>query len=117
LTTEHNEAQVVTPPVRSRIAASILNGESTLSNQHVRRQIGRSEYYGRLDAVEDMEMAVDLEGQFLFDFDKAAAKDAPRASDIRDRCPECSTELRFESGCVHCPRCGYSNCPLGDMPE
>ena len=27
-----------------------------------------------------------------------------------DKCPDCGTKLRFESGCVICPNCGYSQC-------
>lgn len=27
-----------------------------------------------------------------------------------DICPSCSGKMRFESGCYHCPSCGYSSC-------
>jgi len=26
------------------------------------------------------------------------------------KCPECSSQLIFEEGCVKCPSCGYSQC-------
>jgi len=29
---------------------------------------------------------------------------------IKQKCPECGDELRFESGCNSCPACGYSKC-------
>lgn len=30
--------------------------------------------------------------------------------DNRNACPQCGSEMRFESGCRSCPKCGYSNC-------
>ena len=26
------------------------------------------------------------------------------------KCPQCESELIYESGCVHCPQCGWSAC-------
>ena len=30
--------------------------------------------------------------------------------DTGGKCPNCSNQLRYESGCKTCPSCGYSQC-------
>ena len=38
------------------------------------------------------------------------SEDGETSDDYHEICPQCSSPMRFESGCFNCASCGYSNC-------
>lgn len=41
---------------------------------------------------------------------KKYIKDGEKVKTSDNKCPECNTELVFQSGCIICPSCGFSKC-------
>ena len=68
---------------------------------------GDSQVFGRGGLVRSMPDAIAKILHKHFGNGKAPKRDPDLGT---DKCPDCSSKLVHESGCITCPNCGYSKC-------